>query len=132
MDISSSSEKDKLEEVESETSNTRSNRSRSTRGEKVRRKFCKRMELFVSKGGSCGYDNECIGDNEFLLRYRHLVKRWLPKEIPQVDTDFFINGRIFHIAPSSLHEVGIFSMDGIMVKYGTKTELMGYIGPRYK
>ena len=73
-DISSSSEEDRLEEVESEMSNTRSNRSRSTRGEKVRRKFHRRMELFVSEGGSCGYDNECIGDIEFPLTYRHLVK----------------------------------------------------------
>ena len=72
--LSSSSEEDRLEEVESETSNTISNRSRSTRGEKVRRKFHRRMEIFVSKGGSCGYDNECIGDIELPLRYRHLVK----------------------------------------------------------
>ena len=90
------------------------------------------MELFVSKGESRGYDNKCIGDIEFPLRYRHLFKGWIPKELPQVDTDFFLNGRIYHIAPSSLHGLGLFSMDGIMVKYGTETELMEYVRPGYK
>jgi hypothetical protein len=33
----------------------------TTRGEKVRRKFCRRMEFFLSKGGSCSYDDERIG-----------------------------------------------------------------------
>ena len=95
LDISSSSEEYRLEEVESETSNTISNRSRSTRGEKVRIKFRRCMLLFVYEGGSCGYDNKCIGDIEFHLRYRHLVKRWLPKELPQVDTDLFLNRRTY-------------------------------------
>ena len=132
MDLSSSREEDRIEEVESEMSNTRSNRSRSTRGEKVRRKFRRCMELFVSEGGSCSYHNECIGDIEFPLRYRHIVKRWLPKELPQVDTDFFLNGRTYRITPSSLHGLGLFSMDGIKVSYGTETELMEYVVPCYK
>ena len=68
-DISSSSEEDRLEEVESETSNTRSNRSRSIIGEKVRIKFRRHMELFVSEGGSRGYDNQCIGDIESPLSF---------------------------------------------------------------
>ena len=113
-------------------SNTRSNRLRSTKAEKVRRKFSRCMELFVSEGGSCGYDNEHIRDIEFPLGYRHLFKRWLPKEVPQVDTDFFLNGRNYRITPSSLHGLGLFSMDGIKVSYGTKTELMEYVGPCYK
>ena len=131
-DLSSSSEEDRLEEFESGTYITRSNRSRSNRGEKVRRKFCRHMELFLSKGGSCDYDNESIGDIEFPLRYKHLVKRWLPKELPQVETYFFLNGRIYRIAPSSLHRLGLFSMDGIMVNYGTEAELMEYVGPLYR
>jgi hypothetical protein len=52
---------------ESITSNP-SNRERSTRGEKVRRKFHRHMELFLSKGGSCSYDDESIGDIKVLLR----------------------------------------------------------------
>jgi len=36
---------------ESVTSNT-SNRERSTRGEKVRRKLCRNMEFFLVEGGS--------------------------------------------------------------------------------
>jgi hypothetical protein len=49
-----------------------------------------------------------------------------------VDTYFFISGRMYHIAPSSLHGLGLFSMDGIKVGYGTVTELMEYVGPLYK
>ena len=73
-DLYSSSEEDRLEEVESETSNIRSNRSRSTKVENLRRKFRRCMEIFVFEGGSCGYHNECIGDIEFPIRYRHIVK----------------------------------------------------------
>jgi hypothetical protein len=49
-----------------------------------------------------------------------------------VDTDFFISGRMYRIAPSSLHGLGLFSMDGIKVGYGTVTELMEYVRPLYK
>ena len=106
--------------------------SRSTRGEMVRRKFCRHMELFLSEGGSCDYDNESICDIDLPLRYIHLVKRWITKDLPQVDIYFFLNGRIYHIAPSSLHGLGIFSMDDIMVKYVIETELMEYVRPGYK
>jgi hypothetical protein len=34
---------------------------------------------------------------------------------------------MYHIAPSSLHGLGLFSMDGIQVGYGTITELMEYV-----
>jgi hypothetical protein len=40
-----------------------------------------------------------------------------------VDTNFFISGRMYRIAHSSLHGLGLFSMDGIKVSYGTVTEL---------
>jgi hypothetical protein len=110
---------------------TRSTSSRSTRLEKVRKIFCIRMQFFIANGGSCNYDVESIGDIEFPLRYKHLVKRWAPKELPEVDTDFFIGGRMYCIAPSSLHGLGLFSMDGIKVGYGTVTELMEYVGPLY-
>jgi hypothetical protein len=99
------------------TSNT-SNRVRSTRGEKVRRKFCRHMELFLVEGGSCSYDDESIGDVEVPLRYKHLLRPWVPNELPQLDTDFCVNERIYRIAPSSIHGLGLFSMDGIKVKYG--------------
>jgi hypothetical protein len=39
---------------------------------------------------------------------------------------------MYRIAPSSLHGLGLFSMDGIKVGYGTVTELMEYVGPLYK
>jgi hypothetical protein len=55
-----------------------------TRGEKVRRKFCRRMEFFLAEGGSCSYDDESIGDIEVPLRYKHLVKQWVPKELPPI------------------------------------------------
>ena len=51
------------------------------------------------------------------------------KELPEVDIDFFINGRMYRIAPSSLHGLELFSMDGIKFEYGTVTELMECVGP---
>ena len=49
-------------------------KAKSTRGEKVRRKFGRRMKLFLAEGGSCSYDDESIGDIEVPLRYKHLLK----------------------------------------------------------
>jgi hypothetical protein len=66
------------------------------------------------------------------LRYKYLVQQWAPKELPEMDTDFFIGGRMYRISPSSLHGLGLFSMDGIKVGYGTITELMEYVRPLYK
>ena len=111
---------------------TRSTSSISTTSEKVTKIFRRCMQYFIANGGSCNYDVESIGDIEFPLRYRHLVQRWVPNKLPQVDTDFFINGRMYRIAPSSLHGLGLFSMDGIKVSYGTVTELMEYVGPLYR
>jgi hypothetical protein len=102
-----------------------------TKGEKVRRKICRCMEFFLAEGGSLSYDDESIGDIEVPLRYKHLVKQWVPKELPLLDTDFIVNNRMYRIAPSSLHGLGIFCMDGITVKYNTVTELMDYVGPYY-
>jgi hypothetical protein len=90
------------------------------------------MQFFIANEGSCNYDDERIGDIEFPLRYKRLVQRWAPNELPEVDTDFFIDGRMYRIAPSSLHGLGLFSMDGKKVGYGTVTELMEYVGPLYK
>jgi hypothetical protein len=39
---------------------------------------------------------------------------------------------MYRIAPLSLNGLGLFSMDGIKVDYGTVTELMEYVGPLYK
>ena len=49
-----------------------------------------------------------------------------------MDTDLFLNGKTYCIYPSSLHGLGLFSMDGINVSYGTEIELMEYVGPCYK
>jgi hypothetical protein len=46
-----------------------------------------------------------------------------------VDIDLFISGRMYLIAPSSLHGLGLFSMDGIKVGYGTVTKFMDYVIP---
>jgi len=74
------------------------------------------MECFIAKGGSCSYDDERIRDIEVPLMYKHLMKQWVPKELPPLDTDFIVNNRTYHIAPSSLHGMGLFSMDGKIVK----------------
>ena len=87
------------------------------------------MEIFLRGGGSCSYVGETIRDIEVPLRYRHLVKQSVPRDIPQVNTDFFVNERIYRIALSSLHGLGLFYMDGIKVGYDRCIELMEYAGP---
>ena len=106
-------------------------RTRTTRGEKVRRKFCRHMEIFLAEGGSCSYDDESIGDIEVSLKYKNMVKQWVPKEFPILYIDFIVNNRMYDTAPSSLHGLGLFSMDGIIVKYNTVTKLIDYVGPCY-
>ena len=65
------------------------------------------------------------------LRYQNLVKQWVPRDLPQVNTDFCVNKRIYRIASSSLHGLGLFCMDGINVGYDRCIELMEYVGPFY-
>jgi hypothetical protein len=128
LDISSSSE-EILGKIEGNaTASSRYDNQTRTRGEKVRGKFCTCMKMFLAEGGSCSYDDERIGDIEVPLKYKHIVKQWVPKELPPIDVDFIVNNRTYHIAPSSLHGLGLFSMDGIIVKYNTVTELMDYVG----
>ena len=115
---------------ESETS-SRSTRERSTRCQKIRRKFNKHMDFFLAGGGSCSYDDDIIGDIEVPLRYRHLVKQWVPRDIPQFNTNFCVKERIYRIALSSLHGLGLFCMDGIKVGYDRCTKLMEYVAPFY-
>ena len=38
--------------------------------------------------GSCSYDDETIGDIEVPLRYKHLVKKWVPMNLPQLNIYF--------------------------------------------
>ena len=129
-DLSSSIEGSLGRLEESETS-SRSTRARSTRCHKIIIKFNKRVELFLRGGGSCSYGDETIGDIKVPLRYKHLVKQWVPRDLPHVNIDFCVNERIYRIAPSSLHGWGLFCMDGINVGYGKCTELMEYVGPSY-
>jgi hypothetical protein len=89
------------------------------------------MEFFLDKGGSCSYDDESMDDIEVPLRYNHIVKRWVPKDLPQINIVFCVNKRIYHIAPSSLHGLGLFSMDDINVCYDGINEFMEYVGPCY-
>ena len=65
-DLSSSSEGNLGRLEESETS-SRSTRARSTRCQKIRRKFDKRMNFFLQGGGSCSYDDETVGYIEVTL-----------------------------------------------------------------
>ena len=69
-----SDDQDIVREVESETCCTRSTGSRSTRLEKVRKRFRTRMQFFIANRESCNYDADRIGDIEFPLRYKHLVQ----------------------------------------------------------
>ena len=104
---------------------------RSTRGQKICKKSTKHMQLFLDKGGSCFYDDESKGDIKVPFWYTHIEKEWVPNELPPINTDFCVNERIYHIAPSSLHGLGLFSMDDIKVSYNKVVELMEYVGPCY-
>jgi hypothetical protein len=65
------------------------------------------------------------------LRYKHLVKQWVPKDLLHLNIDFCVKERTFWIAPSSLLGLGLFCMDGINVGYGRCIELMEYVRPYY-
>ena len=97
----------------------------------IKIKFHKHMEFFHPEGGSCSYDVESIDNIEVPLRSNHLVKRWVPKDLPKINTDFCANERIYRIVPSSLHGLGLFSMDEINVFDDRITKLMEYVRPCY-
>ena len=59
------------------------------------------------------------------------MRQWVPRDLPQVNTDFCENERIYRIASSSLHGLGLFCMDGIKVGYERCTQFMEYVGPSY-
>ena len=107
-DLSSSSEGILGRLEESETS-SRPKRGRSTRCHNIRIKFNKQMEYFVRGGWSCSYDDDTVGYIEIPLRYNHLVKQCVPMDLPQFNTDFCVNERIYRIALSSLHGLGCFA-----------------------
>ena len=127
LDLSSSNE-GSLGRIEESKKSSRSKRAISTRCHKIRRKFNKHMEFFLKGGGSCSYDDEIVGDIDASLRYQHLVKQWVPSDLPKVNIDFCVNERIYRIAPSSLHGLGLL---GIRVGYDRCTELMEYVVPYY-
>jgi hypothetical protein len=66
-ELSSISSNEILRGTRENISNT-CNKAKSTRGEKVRRKFGRRMKLFLAEGGSCSYDDERTGDIKVPLR----------------------------------------------------------------
>ena len=53
------------------------------------------------------------------------------QDLHEINTDFCVNERIYRIAPSLLHGLGIFSMDGVKVCYGGLPILMEYAKPCY-
>ena len=59
------------------------------------------------------------------------MKRWIPKDLPQVNIDLCLNERIYQIATSSLHGLVLFSMDGIKVCDNGLDKLIKYVGPYY-
>ena len=59
--------------------------------------FHKCMEFFLVEGGSCSYDNMTIGDIKFPLMYKHIVKQWVPKDIPQLNIDYCVNDKIYQM-----------------------------------
>ena len=82
---------------------------------------------FLARWVLCSYDDERIGNIKVPFRYKYLVKQWVPKKLPPFDTKFYADKRMYCIAPSSLHGLGIFSMDGIKVKYKGLSKIMEYV-----
>ena len=87
-DLSSSSEGILGIQEESETSKFRFAMGISNRGQKIRRKFQKHKQCFFTEGGSCSYDDETIVNIEVSLMYKHIVKQWVPKDLPQLNEYF--------------------------------------------
>ena len=79
LDMSSWSERSLGRQEESDTYR-RYTRGISTRCQNIRRKFQKCMQFFVIEMGSCSYDDDTICDIEVPLRYKHIVKQWVPKD----------------------------------------------------
>ena len=64
------------------------------------------------------YENEIDGDKKVPFRYENDVKIQEPNSLTQLDNVNFCNdGRSYQVGPSSLHGVGLFSMDGVNVPY---------------
>ena len=123
--------KGSLHRVEESQRSSTSNRKKSTRGENIKRNLYRCMEYFLVERGSCSYDVESIDGIKDPLKYTHLVKQWVPKDLCEVNINFFLNERIYGITLSSLHGLGIFSMDGINVCYRGLIALMEYVRPCY-
>jgi hypothetical protein len=66
-DLSSSSSDEISRGTRENISNT-CYKTKSTRGEKVRRNFGRCMKFFLAERGSCSYDDDSIGDIEVALR----------------------------------------------------------------
>ena len=86
-------------EEESETCSLSRTR-RLTRGQRTRRKFNKCIKNFLAQGGSCSYDDEMEGDIKVPLRYQHLHKHWVPKELPPINTNFCVEEKIYGLKVS--------------------------------
>ena len=129
-DLSTSNEGNEEMVDESSTCST-AKIGRSTRGKKIRKKIDKCMQFFLANGGSFYYDDESKGDIKVPFQYTHIEKEWVPNELPPINTSFCVNERIYHIAPSSLHGLGLFSMDAIKVCYNKVVELLKCVSPCY-
>ena len=63
---------------------------------------------------------------------KHILRKngYLSK-LPPINMDFCVNEGIYQIAPSSIHGLGLYSMDGTKVSYKKVVELMDYVAPCY-
>ena len=130
LDLSTFNEENE-EMVDESSTCSMAKRGRSTRGQKNRKKIDKCMQFFLANGRSCSYNDETKGNIKVPFWYSHIEKEWIPNELPLINIDFCVNERIYCIAPSSLHGLGLFSMDGIKVCYNKVVELFKYVGPCY-
>ena len=89
------------------------------------------MDFFLDEEKSYSYDNDFTQDMKFPLMYRHYLMNWEPNPLLEINIDFYIDGRTYQIAPSSLHGLGIFTMDGVNFPYMFEVKLMDYVGLMY-
>ena len=67
------------------------------------------MIFFLQGGGSCSYDDDIVGDIDVPLRYQHLVKKWVPSDLPKVNIDFCVNERIYRLHRRHCMDWGCFA-----------------------
>jgi hypothetical protein len=66
------------------------------------------------------------------MQFKHIVKKWNPNPLLELDINFVLNRHVYHIYPSSIHGLGLFYMDCVNIPYKCNVDLMQNVGQLYK